>query len=81
MPTLKLAAPSRYAARDILLAAAAAGVDLDVSTGEPDVRLTAVGGEVITEPNTAARHLARLALDGGAALLGDTPETQAVVSV
>ena len=80
MPTLKLAAPSRHAARDILLAAAAAGVDLDVTTGADGVCLTAASGEAIAEHNTACRHLASLAPDGGAALLGRTAEEQALVS-
>ena len=80
MPTLKLATPSAHAARDILLAAAAAGVDLDVTTGAPAVVLTAATGEAIAEHNTACKHLASLAPDGGAALLGETPEAQALVS-
>ena len=43
----KLAAPSRHAAHDILLAAAAAGVDLDVTTGATGSASTAASGEAI----------------------------------
>lgn len=79
MPTLKLSTPSPHAARDLILAAAAARVKLDLTTGAPSVVLTAATGEQITEPNTAARHIASLAADGGVSLLGSTPEEQAVV--
>jgi len=81
MLTLKLATPSPHAARDILLAAAAAGVGLDITTGADAVCLSSSTGEPIAEHNTACRHLASLAADGGAALLGMNAEEQALVSV
>ena len=80
MATLSLATPSPHAARDILLAAAAAGVDLEVTAGAPAVVLTSASGEAVSEPNTACKHIASLAPDGGAALLGSTAEEQALVS-
>lgn len=67
MPTL--AAPSRAAAADVLLTAAAAGVDLPL-TASPSFALTLDDGTVVTESNAACRAVAGLAADGGAALLG-----------
>ena len=72
MPTL--AAPSRVAVADVLLAASAAGVDLPL-TQAPSLALKLDDGTTVTESNAACRAVVGLAGDSGDALLGGPDAT------
>lgn len=78
---LTLTAPSRAAAADVLLAAAAAGVALPFAPA-PSLALTTPDGAVVTESNAACVAVVTAAGDGAAvdALLGRDAESRAVVA-
>ena len=78
MPPATIIAPAPRDARDVLLAAAASGVEVAFAAGEA-FGYTAPDGASTSEHNAACRHVVAAGGQEAVGLLGETPEQAAQV--